>query len=430
MLLAAVQAESLRRAAWAADPQYVTVETSDGKVRGVITGGVNCFKGIPYGASTAGKNRFMPPVKPAKWTGVRDALAYGPTAPQNSYDQALRRHVFAPKLNFDAPPMGEDCLVLNVFTPAMTGKRPVMVYLHGGGYSGGSGSLVAYDGVNLAHNHDVVLVTINHRLNALGQTYLGDALGPDFEASSSVGFVDIVAALQWVHENIERFGGDPGMVTIFGQSGGGMKVAILMAMPSAKGLFQRAIIESGPVLRLIGHEDATARTNMMLKELGLDRSRARDLWNVPLDKFMIAESQMEQKLQLEEALLSDDANVPLMDGKVIAQQPWDPSSTALSNHIPFMIGWTMTEATNSEKPTPENMAMDEAGLRQHALKRMKVDPEPVIAAFRETFPNSTPWDLWVYIRSNHAFGTWTQEMAKRRARVAGAAPAWVYRFDW
>jgi len=197
-----------------ADADSVVVPTAYGKVRGVVVDGVNIFKGIPYGASTAGKNRFMPPVKPAPWTDTRDALAYGPTAPQ-----AVGR------TRRNAPAEGEDCLVLNVWTPALgAGRgRPVMVWLHGGGFSYGTGSDAILDGASLARTSDVVAVTINHRLNVFGYTYLGDAGGSEFATSGAAGMLDIIAALEWVRDNIDRFGGDPNLVTIYGQSGGGRK---------------------------------------------------------------------------------------------------------------------------------------------------------------------------------------------------------------
>jgi len=418
-LLAAAEAGLLLRTASAADPDYVVAETSSGKVRGLTIDGVKVFRGIPYGDTTAGKNRFMPPV-PLKWTGVRDALEYGHTAPQINAN--------APRA--DAPAQGEDCLVLNIFTPELGGaaKRPVMFWIHGGGFKQGSGSNPGNSGVNLAHNHDVVLVSINHRLNVLGSTYLGEVAGAAFAPSGAVGMMDIVASLKWVRENIERFGGDPNLLTIFGHSGGGRKVATLMAMPSAKGRFAHAIVQSGAVLRLTEERDAIEETNLLLSELGIERSRARELQNVPIDKLLAANVAALKKVTLKEA--GESENSPVVDGKVIPRHPWDPAGPALSANIPLMIGWARTEETAFDKPTPEKMALDEAGLRERVAKRLNVDdPGPIIRAFRETFPNQTPWDLYILIASNHPRAVNTQELGKRKVLQA-AAPCWMYRVDW
>ena len=417
-LFAVAQASSLLRNAWAADPDYVTAETSAGKVRGVNVDGVKVFKGIPYGDTTAGKNRFLPPKAATKWTGVRDALAYGHTAPQVDAVQP------------GAPEHGEDCLVLNVFTPELGGttKRPVLVWLHGGGFIHGSGSSRGNDGTNLAHFHDVVLVSINHRLNLFGATYLAEVAGPEFAESGTVGMMDIVAALHWVRNNIERFGGDPNLVTIFGHSGGGRKVATLMAMPSAQGLYHRAVVQSGALLRLTTKEDAIQQTNVLLSELGIPKNQARELQNVPVEKLLAANTAVLKKIKLAEA--GESENSPVVDSKIILTHPWDPAGPAMSAKIPLLIGWARTEETAFDQPTPEKMALTAAGLRERVKTRLQVaDPEPIIAAFQETFPNQTPWDLYILIASNHPRAAYTQELGKRKVLQA-SGPCWEYRVDW
>ena len=401
----------------AAEPDYVIATTSSGKVRGVAIEDIRMFRGIPYGGSPTGRNRFMP-ARPAKWPGVRDALAYGPTAPQPS------------ATNRNAPPKGEDCLVLNVYTSSLTGgsKRPVMVWLHGGGFATGSGSGPTIQGANLARSGNAVIVSINHRLGVLGQTYLGEALGSDFAASGSVGVQDIVLALQWVRENISHFGGDPGLVTIFGQSGGGRKVATLMAMPSAKGLFHRAIIESGALLRLTTQEDAIRITDLLLAELGLKPGEARELQSVPFEKLVAANDAVYKKFTMREPGMV--ANTPMVDGKIIPGQPWDPAAPKVSAQVPLLIGWVHTEETAYDRPTPEKLALYEAGLNERVAKRLGVsDPNPIIGAYRASNPEATSWDLYVLIATDYPRGTYTRELAKRKV-AQGGAPVYVYRFDW
>jgi len=406
----------------AADLGSAVADTSAGRVRGVVIDGVNVFKGIPYGASTSGKNRFRAPVKPTPWTGTRDALAYGATAPQTS-DNSGTTAAGSPIQQ------SEDCLVLNVFTPGLkdSRKRPVMVWLHGGGFSSGSGSGRILDGTSLAHAHDVVTVTLNHRLNVFGYTHLGDAMGSEFAASSSVGLLDIVAALEWVRDNIAEFGGDPNLVTIFGQSGGGRKVATLMAMPGAKGLFRRAIIESGAVLRLTAHEDAVKQTDLLLAELGLKAGQIRELQNVSMERLLAADAAVQKKFTMREPGMT--ANTPMVDGKVIPSHPWDPKAPSLSANIPLLIGYAHTEETLYDRPTPEKLALDEAGLRERAAKRIGGDPEHVIKTFREANPQASPWDLWILIATDHPRGTYSRELAKRKADQRGA-PVFAYRYDW
>jgi len=424
LLLAAVEARPWLRLQ-AAVGESVTATTSAGTVRGIADEGINVFKGIPYGETTAGTNRFMPPKPPPPWTGTRDALAYGPTAPQTVGAADVPGRAARARLAEE----GEDCLVLNVFTPALSGgrNRPVMVWLHGGGFASGSGSTPILDGTSLARSGDVVVVTINHRLNVFGFTYLADAAGSDFALSGGAGMLDIVAALQWVRTNIDRFGGDPNLVTIFGQSGGGRKVATLMAMPEAKGLFHRAIIESGAVLRLTEREDAIRATTLLLDELGLARGEIRELQKVPMNRLLAANAAVNAKLPSREPGMV--ANSPTVDGSAIPDHPWDPAAPGLSASIPLLIGYARTEETLYDRPTPETLALDEAGLKLRAAKRIGGDPGQVIEVFRKAHPEATPWDLWILIGTDHPRGTYSRELAKRKA-VQAEAPAFAYRFDW
>ena len=422
LALAGAQLAPWRTLVSAADLEHAIVETSAGKVRGVVVDGMKVFKGIPYGASTSGKNRFMPPVRPAAWTETRDALAFGPTAPQTA-DNSGTTAAGSPTQQ------SEDCLVLNVYTPGLSDgrKRPVMVWLHGGGFSSGSGSGRILDGTALAHTRDVVVVTINHRLNVFGYTYLGEAMGSDFAPSSSVGLLDIVAALEWVRDNIVGFGGDPNLITIFGQSGGGRKVATLMSMPSARGLFHRAIIESGAVLRLTTHEDAVRYTDLLLDELGLKAGQARELQSLPMARLLEANAAVQKKITPREP--GGSANSPMVDGKIIPDHPWDPKGPALSANVPLLIGYARTEETLYDRPTPDKLVLDEAGLRERASKRLGGDPTRAIEAFRKAHPEATPWDLWILIATDHPRGTYARELAKRKADQR-AAPVFMYRYDW
>jgi para-nitrobenzyl esterase len=423
--LAGLTIATVNAAPWwsVADAAEIAIAgTATGKIRGTVLEKVTVFKGIPYGAPTSGRNRFMPPVKPAGWTGIRDTLAFGPTAPQTR-DSSGTTAAGAPAAQ------SEDCLVLNVFTPALADghKRPVMVWLHGGGFSSGSGSGRILDGSSLALAQDVVVVTLNHRLNVFGHTFLGDAMGAEFSGSSSVGLLDLVAALEWVRDNVAAFGGDPNLVTIFGQSGGGRKVATLMAMPRAKGLFHRAIIESGAVLRLTTHEDAARQTNLLLAELGLKAGQLRALQDVPMARLLAANEAVQKQITMREPGMT--ANSPMVDGTIIPSHPWDPKAPALSSTIPLLIGYARTEETLYDRPTAETLALDEAGLKARAAKRLGTDPGHVIDVFRKAHPDASPWDLWILIATEHPRGTYSRELARRKADQGGA-PVFAYRYDW
>ncbi len=420
-MLAASQARFI----WAADGDSAVVETSAGKVRGTVVGDIKVFQRHPLRlmGNTTGKNRFMPPTKPVAWTGTRDALVFGPTAPQGATGVARA----------GAPVENEDCLVLNVFTPSLTNgaRRPVMVWLHGGGFATGSGSTPILDGTSPAHSGDVVVVTINHRLNVLGFTYLGEQAGPDFALSGGVGMLDIVAALEWVRDNISRFGGDPNLVTIFGQSGGGRKVATLMSMPVAQGLYHRAIIESGAVLRLTTKEEAIRYSELLLAELGLKSNQARDLSERSCRKSCSPlMRKLEKKLPAGEPGMV--ANSPTVDGKAIPSHPWDPKGPVISARIPLLIGWAHTEETLYDRPTPESLALDEAGLRKKAAARLEMnDPGPVIEAFRKGESGRLRRGiLYSGLRpGSSARHLFARTGAKRKADWA-AALAYLYRFDW
>ena len=394
-----------------------TVETTGGLVRGAVREGVHIFKGIPYGAPTGGRNRFMPPGEPEQWTGVREALWYPPSAPQG------RNH----------PLKSEDCLYLNLWTPALNDgrRRPVMVWLHGGGFSSGSGSSPTYDGVNLCHTGDVVLVTINHRLNAFGSMYLAELADSDFADSGCVGMLDIIASLRWVHDNIATFGGDPNTVTVFGESGGGRKVSVLLAMPAAKGLFHRAIIESGAVLRVRSPEDATREAELLLSQLGLRRKQTRDLQMVPTERMFAAYQAVSRQFTPRERIIGTTGGTPVLDGREIPTHPVDPTAPEISSDVPLIVGYNRTEETLFYQNRDMSLDLDEAGLKDRVAARLQSDTDParVVAAYRKAYPDARPWDLFILIATDHPRGMYARELAKRKAAL-GEAPAFLYRFDW
>jgi para-nitrobenzyl esterase len=423
-LLIAASSASFARV-FADDGSPVTVETAYGKVRGTEVAGIKIFKGIPYGASTAGKNRFMPPVAPAKWTGVRDALAYGPSAPQREPGiarNASPRAVAAAGL----PAESEDCLVLNVWTPALDDrrKRPVMFWCHGGGFATGSGSSPVTEGANLAKRGDVVVVTINHRLNVLGFTSLEEAGGEEFAGSGDAGMLDIVFALEWVRDNITRFGGDPGNVMIFGQSGGGRKVATLLAMPKAKGLFHRAVIESGATLKLVESAQGTRVARELMTTLGLSRGQARELQQIPLDKIMGAYFQVVRRMDVDQMTQGFS---PLVDGKFIPQHPFHPVASSVSADVPLMLGSTRTELTSSAQP--EDFELTDAAMRSRIGGLIGADAAAAIQVYQKANPGASASDLYFLIASDHRYSGPVMKIAERRAAL-GKGPVYLYYFRW
>lgn len=403
----------------------VTVETSYGRVRGTDVAGIKTFKGIPYGASTAGRNRFKPPVAPAKWTGVRDAIAYGPSAPQREPGVGRNASPIAVAAA-GLPAESEDCLVLNVWTPALGDgrKRPVMFWCHGGGFTTGSGSSPVTEGANLARRGDVVVVTINHRLNILGFTALEEAGGSEFAGSGDAGMLDIVFALQWVRENIARFGGDPGTVMIFGQSGGGRKVSTLLAMPSAKGLFHRAIVESGATLKLVEREQGARVAHELMSTLGIPKGQARELQKLPLDKIMGAYFQVVRRMNVDQMTQGFS---PLVDGTFIPAHPFHPVASSVSADVPVMLGSTRTELTSSAQPA--DFELSDAEMRSRIRGLIGAHANTAIDVYQKANPGASASDIYFLIASDHRYSGPVMKIAERRAAL-GKGPVYLYYFRW
>jgi len=406
-------------------PRFVEAQTSLGRVRGADIDGVKTFKGIPYGASTAGPNRFKPPADHAGWSGVRDALDYGASAPQR--DPAAARSVDSGLSVASAglPPESEDCLVLNVWTPSLDGaKRPVMLWCHGGGFASGSGSSPVTDGGNLARRGDVVVVSINHRLNVLGFTYLGDLVGPELAQSGDAGMLDIVHALRWVRANISRFGGDPGRVTVFGQSGGGRKVATLLAMPSAKGLFHRAIIESGATIKLVERDQAARVARELAAALELSKPSLRDLQAVPLDRLMRAYFATVRSMNVDQMTMGFS---PTVDGTAVPRHPFHPTASDVSADVPLMIGSTRTELTLQADAAA--FSLDDAALRGRVRELVGEATDGIIDIYRRANPAANPSDLYFLIASDHRYGAPAMKIAERRAALHKGS-VYLYYFRW
>ena len=396
--------------AYAAGPTHVVAKTNAGRVRGLLDAGVNVFKGIPYGADTA-RCRFRRAPPPDAWTRVRDALEYGPSCPQlRSAEQA-----------------SEDCLRLNVWTPALrdAGKRPVMVYIHGGEFSTGSGSSPVYDGTRLCRRGDVVVVTLNHRLNAFGHLYLARLAGADYAASGNVGILDLVQALTWVRDHALEFGGDPDCVMVFGQSGGGAKIATLMAMPAARGLFHRAATMSGQQITASGPRGATLRARAFV-----DALKSTPAALVEPDTMSV--TRLLEATQASDPTLADRSLYfgPVLDHASLSRHPFYPDAPSESANVPMIIGNTREETRAFLGDEPGIHSLSWEALPERLLQHLFVDlsPEHVISEYRRLYPQYTPTE--VFFAATTAGRSWRGAIIEAELRAARGAPVYAYQLDY
>jgi para-nitrobenzyl esterase len=407
-----------------ARPALVQIRT--GALRGKLERGIYSFKGIPYGENTTGERRFLPPLQATPWSGIKDALQYGPDAPQLG-----RREQSAALQNNLMRPPDEDCLVLNVWTPAPGdgAARPVLFWCHGGGFVSGSGSGALYSGEHLARRGDAVVVSFNHRLGALGFLPLCDV---DSAAPSAVnvGMLDIVLALEWVRDNIAAFGGDPGCVTLFGESGGGRKVTALLAMPRARGLFHRAIVQSGPGVFMNDRGSARRLAERLLEHLGIARDPLRELQGLPLSEILSAQAALIRKFGREaEGLAQTFAAV--VDGTLLPHHPFHPIAPALSDDVPVIVGYNQTEATLfMKRRDPDLLQLDASGLRRRVEALVGDDAERVIDIYRREHPRASAADLLAYIATGRRrYPIDSIKLAERKA-ARGSAPVYLYTLTW
>jgi para-nitrobenzyl esterase len=429
-------AEAAAAAPATAPVPSAVVETHSGAVQGLVVDGVAAFKGIPYGAPPIAARRFLPPQAAAPWPNVLVAADFGAPALQ-LYDRPHTGSALSLQLatvfttRSDEKIDNEDCLFLNVWTPASdTGKRPVMVWLHGGGFAYGSGAWPLYDGANLARAGDVVVVTVNHRLNVFGYLQLAERAGAEYARSGNAGMLDLVLALEWVRDNIAAFGGDASNVTIMGESGGGAKVSTLLAMPAAKGLFHRAVIQSGPGLTGVSREAAQKTTAAILAELGLADADAATLRaalsSLPADVILSATRSAQAKAG---PGFGAFPLAPVVDGGVLPRDPFTPAAPELSKYVPILIGWNKDEMTLFNNTAPWWGKLGDEELRSLVRRTAGDGADALIAAYRKLHPDYTPTYLYNAIAGDSFMMLGSLQLAERKA-AQGGAPAYVYMLAW
>ncbi|GAB3285636.1 carboxylesterase/lipase family protein [Parahaliea aestuarii] len=400
---------------WTAQGPVATIGA--GKVEGVEQGGVLAFKGIRYGADTA-TTRFAAPRKPAAWDGIAPAREYGASCPQTPIGSG--GGLFASWRPTPVPPFSEDCLFLNVWTPALAdgAKRPVMVWFHGGGFSQGDGSSTAYEGTRLASRGDVVVVTVNHRLNVFGYLALND-YGDSYRDSSVAGILDLIQSLEWVRDNIEQFGGDPDNVMIFGESGGGAKVSTLMASEAAKGLFHRAVVQSGAMLRFPEQDAARAAADQVVANLGLDEDSIDDIRSLPAEAIVSAYKD------------TGAATAPTFDGRILTRHPFEPDAAPSGRDVPMMLGSNRTESSIFLGATnPALFDLSWEGLEK-ALTATYPDKDAaaIIAGYRELEPEAEPADIYFEATTDARWLAGHVRQAEQKVKQGGA-PVYLYLFNW
>jgi len=401
---------------------FPIVDTANGKLRGQVIGGTSVFKGINYGADTSGSNRYMAPQAVEKWAGVKDSFGFAQIAPQIPGN---RRHVYADLILNDVQSggMGEDCLSLNLWTPEPKagGKRPVIVRFHGGGFYGGSSNTPGNDGWMLSQLGDCVVININHRLSSLGFLYLGE--DGDFADSGSVGMQDLVASLKWIEENVERFGGDPKRVMIFGQSGGGAKVSHMLTMPSAQGLYHSAGVMSGSSLKAMSREDAEKASDRLLKKLGVSHKDIKKLQNIPFSTLLNAQAEVEAS---ERSRGEAPRSFSPVIGDTIPRDPFSPDAPPVSKNIPLVISSVLDERTYRER----NFDMTWDDVKSMLKKRVGKDADDLLTMYRNEDSAASPFIINARIITDDSFRKNAHIMSDLKADQAAQGGAPVYKYLW
>ncbi len=414
------------------DSTVVSIDA--GLVRGEQVHEVHRFLGIPYAQSIAGKNRFMPPQPVVPWDGIKDTVRFAESSPQQGADPTGATPVSPAFETPEYVESGDNSLALNIWTPEKAdGTLPVMVWLHGGGWTSGSGSCYIYDGEHLASRGDVVVVTINHRLGASGFTDFSRIIGGEFTDSSNLGIQDIIAALEWVRDNIASFGGDPDLVTIFGESGGGWKVATMLGVPSAEGLFDHAIMQSGPLTRFLTPDESDALASSMLKELGITKENYEKLNELSAQDIMDAEARVMANSSMASMMSAPGFPTgfwPVVDGDIIPDHVFDGTPAPSSTDVPLLIGTNGTEFTLFMTGDQQAFNLDEAGLQARMNGMFGPDlTGMILSIYTRDFPEYDPSGIWFRIVSDFMMGTLNNEIMDVRS-IEGAAPVYSFRFDW